>query len=257
VFRPFIADSQYRKGFDFVEKQEYSAGVPGLEKAIKTFPYENCYWKVLNSIYVERANNDPAERKIWVKKAIEGSNWLLKLIPKDTGSYFNMGMAYYLDGDTTKSIASYKKALELSPNHIDALNNLGTVYANMQKYKEAEEMFKKVLKTNPDHASAKNNLIQLYKIQSKYEEAAKLDADYAKSVHLNLAKGYYEKGDIDNAISEIKKVLALDPADVQSLRNLGSFYLLQKRHKEAKVEFNKVLEYDPNDNYTKQMLKNL
>ncbi|MFH1562177.1 MAG: tetratricopeptide repeat protein [Nitrospirota bacterium] len=257
VFRPFIADSQYRKGFDFVEKHEYSAGVPGLEKAVKTFPYENCYWKVLNSIYVERANNDPVERKMWVKKAIEGSNWLLMLIPEDTGSYFNMGMAYYLDGDTTKSISSYKKALELAPDHTDALNNLATVYANMQKYKEAEELFKKVIKVNPNHASAKNNLIQLYKIQGKYEESIKLDADYAKTVHLNLAKSYYEKGETNNAIEEIKKVLAIDPADVQSLRNLGSFYLLEKRYKEAKVEFNKVLERDPNDNYARQMLKNL
>lgn len=257
VFRPFVADSQYRRGFDFVEKHEYGAGVPGLEKAVKTFPYENCYWKVLNSIYVERANNDPAERKMWVKKAIEGSNWLLKLIPQDTGSYFNMGMAYYLDGDSQRSISSYKKALEIAPDHTDALNNLATVYANMQKYKEAEELFKKVLKFNPNHASAKNNLIQLYKIQGKHEESIKLDADYAKTVHLNLAKGYYEKGEIDNAISEMRKVLALDPTDVQSLRNLGSFYLLQKRYKEARSEFNKVLERDPNDNYAKQMLKNL
>ncbi len=257
VFRPFIADSQYRKGFDFVEKHEYSAGVPGLEKAVKIFPYENCYWKVLNSIYVERANNDPAQRKMWVEKAIEGSNWLLALIPGDTGSYFNMGMAYYLDGDTPRSIASYKKALELSPDHTDALNNLATVYANMQKYKEAEELFEKVLKINPNHASAKNNLIQLYKIQRKDSEVAKLDADYLKQRHIQLTKEYYEKGEIDKAILEIKKALVIDPADIQSLRNLGSFYMLQKRYKEAKIEFNKVLERDPNDNYAKQMLENL
>ncbi|MDI6734748.1 MAG: tetratricopeptide repeat protein [bacterium] len=257
VFRPFIADSQYRKGFDFVEKHKYAEGVPGLEKAVKTFPYENCYWKVLNSIYVERANNDPVERKMWVKKAIEGSNWLLALIPEDTGSYFNMGMAYSLDGDTTKAISSYKKALELSPDHTDALNNLATVYANMQKYKDSEELFKKVLKINPNHTSAKNNLIQLYKIQRKDNEVAKLDADYLKQRHIQLTKEYYEKGDIDKAISEIKKVLAIDPTDVQSLRNLGSFYMLKKRYKEAKIEFNKILEYDSNDSYAKQMLKNL
>ncbi|MEW6620519.1 MAG: tetratricopeptide repeat protein [bacterium] len=257
AFRPFFADAHYRKGFDFVEKHEYEKGIPGLEKAVKTFPYENCYWKVLNSIYVERANNDPVKRKIWVKKAIEGSKFLLTLIPEDMGSYFNMGMAYYLDGDTTKSIASYKKVLESEPEAIDTLNNLATIYANQGDYKKAEEMFKKVYKISPGHASAKNNLIQLYKIQGRYKETMELDAEYAKQMHIQLTKNYYEKGDIDHAIEEIKKVLEIDPSDIQSRRNLGSFYLLKKRYQEAKIEFNNVLKLDPNDNYAKQMLKGL
>lgn len=257
AFRQAIADFYYRKGFDFVEKHRYGEGVPGMEKAVEVFPYENCYWKVLNSVYVERANNDPERRKMWAKKAIEGSKFLLTLIPKDTGSYFNMGMAYYLLGDTSKAISSYNKALELDPNHTDAMNNLATVYANQGQYKEAEELFKKVVKINPNHASAKNNLIQLYKIQKKYKQAAELDADYAKQMHISLAKTYYEKGNIDKAIEEIKKVIAIDPKDIQSIRNLGSFYLLKKNYKKAQIEFNKVLELDPNDNYAKQMLKNI
>jgi tetratricopeptide (TPR) repeat protein len=257
AFRPYIADIHYRRGFDFVEKRKYEAGVPGLEKAVEIFPYETCYWKVLNSIYVERANNDPDKRKMWVKKAIEGSKFLLTLIPEDTGSYFNMGMAYYLDGKTSEAISCYKKALEISPGHTNALNNLGTIYANQKRYKEAEEMFKKILKTNPHHASAKNNLIQLYKIQGRYKEAAELDADYAKQVHISLAKNYYENGNIDKAIEEIKKVIELDPNDLQSIRNLGSFYMLKKRYKEAQIEFNKVLKLDPNDTYAKQMLNNI
>jgi len=257
AFRPPIADSYYRKGFDFVEKQRYAEGVPGLEKAVEIFPYENCYWKVLNSIYVERANNDPDKRKIWIEKAIKGSNFLLLLIPKDTGSYFNLGMAYYLAGDNEKAIAYYKKVMELSPEHIDALNNLATIYANQGKYKEAEEMFKKVFKLNPEHASAKNNLIQLYKIQKRYDEAMKLDTDYAKQIHLQLTKNYYEKGNLDKAIEEIKQVLAIDPNDIQSLCNLGSFYLLQKKYKEAKVEFLKVLQLDPNNDYAKRTIKTL
>lgn len=257
AFRPFIADSYYRRGFDFVEKHKYEEAVPGLEKAVKIFPYENCYWKVLNSIYVERANNDPEERKMWAKKAIEGSKFLLTLIPKDAGSYFNMGMAYYLDGDATKSISSYKKVLELEPKHMDAMNNLATTYANQGNYKEAEELFKKVFKLNPNHASAKNNLIQLYKIQGKFEESTKLDENYAKQTYLQSTKNYYEKGEIDKAIIEIKKVLALDDRDIQSHRNLGSFYLLKKRYKEAQAEFNKVLELNPNDSYAQQMLENI
>jgi len=257
AFRPFIADIYYRKGFDFVEKQRYEEGVPGLEKAVEIFPYENCYWKVLNSIYVERANHDLQGRKKWIKKAIEGSKFLLTLIPKDPGSYFNMGMAYYLDGDTTNAISSYKKVLEIAPDSMDTLNNLGTIYANQGKYKEAEEMFKKVFKANPNHPSAKNNLIQLYKIQGKYKEAAELDADYAKQMHLTLAQSYYKKGNIDNAIEEIKKVIALAPTDIQSLRNLGSFYMLKRRYKDAQIVFHKVLELDPNDEYANRMLNSI
>lgn len=257
AFRPYIADMHYRRGFDFVEKRRYAEGIPGLEKSVEIFPYENCYWKVLNSIYVERANNDPANRKIWVEKAIKGSNFLLTLIPKDTGSYFNLGMAYYLNGETTQAISFYQKVLEIEPEHTDTLNNLATIYANQGKYNEAEELFKKVIKINPNHTSAKNNLIQLYKIQNKNKEASALDTNYAKQVHLSLAKNYYEKGDINKAIEEIKQVIAIDPNDIQSLCNLGSFYLLKKKHNEAKIEFNKVLKLDPNNDYARRMINTL
>lgn len=52
-------------------------------------------------------------------------------------------------------------------------------------------------------------------------------------------------------------MLALDDRDIQSHRNLGSFYLLKKRYKEAQAEFNKVLELNPNDSYAQQMLENI
>ncbi|MEW6096981.1 MAG: tetratricopeptide repeat protein [bacterium] len=262
AFHPFRADVYYRKGFDFVERRSYEEGVPGLEKAVEIFPYETCYWKVLNSIYVERANyysqnNDSNKTKMWVEKAIEGSKFLLTLIPKDTGSYFNMGMAYYLDGNYLKAISSYKKVLAIAPDHTDTLNNLATIYAKQGEYKKAEELFKKVLKQRPDYISSKNNLIQLYKIQGRYKEAAELDADYAKQMHLGLTQSYYKKGDIDKAIEEIKKVIAIDPNDIQSIRNLGSFYMLKNKYTQAKDEFNKVLKLDPNDEYAKGMLENI
>lgn len=260
IYRPYVADIYYRQGFDFVERHEYEAGIPGMEKAVKIFPYENCYLKVLNSVYVERANSDPTKRQIWAKKAFDGTDWLLKLIHNDEGSYFNRGMAYYLTGEIEKAIESYQKVLELTNNsHIDAINNLGTIYANQQKYDKAEKMFKQAVKLS-DNTSAKDNLRKLYLIQGKSKEASNIRPDSKEenvSALIKLARGYYEKGELNKVIEELKKVVAIAPNHTESYRNIASIYYKQGNYQQANIWFKKLLEINPTDKYAKTMIESI
>ncbi|MEK7274631.1 MAG: O-antigen ligase family protein, partial [Candidatus Desantisbacteria bacterium] len=177
---PYRSDIWYRKGFDFVEKQRYIEAIPYLEKAVEIFPYETCYWKVLNSIYVERANTDVQNRQMWIKKVFHGSQLLLRFIHKDEGSYFNLGMVYSLIGEEKKAEEAYKKTIILSKWHLNAYNNLGTLYANQKRWDEAIEMFQKTLDCDRNHPSALANLKRVYAIKGEQEKAFEADEKYGK-----------------------------------------------------------------------------
>lgn len=256
ALQPYKADIYYRQGFDFVERHEYEAGIPGMEKAVEIFPYENCYWKVLNSVYVERANSDPQNRQKWVEKALKGTDWLLKLIPKDEGCHFNRGMVYYLTHQTEKAIEAYNQVLSLTNNkHIDSLNNLGTIYANQGKYTQAAELFKQVLNLAPTHQSAKENLRKVYLIQNQPEEANKLNSSQDDlSSHIKMASLYYQKGNLDKVVEELKEVIKLAPRHLESYRNIASIYYQQGKYQQAKIWFEKVLELEPGNSYAKRMM---
>ncbi len=254
---PYRSDIWYRKGFDFVEKQRYIEAIPYLEKAVEIFPYETCYWKVLNSIYVERANNDVKNRQVWIKKVFHGSHTLLRFIHKDEGSYFNLGMVYSLIGEEKKAEESYKKTIVLNKWHLNAYNNLGTLYANQKRWDEAIEMFKKTLECDRNHPSALANLKRVYNIKGEHEKVFEADEKYGKGIerHLKLAESYYQKGMIAETIGEFQEILKRDPENIDIHKNLGSIYYQKGMKKEARAEFERVLELKPDDEYTKGLLK--
>ncbi|MDI6781470.1 MAG: tetratricopeptide repeat protein [bacterium] len=254
---PYRSDIWYRKGFDFVEKQRYTEAIPYLEKAVEIFPYETCYWKVLNSIYVERANNDVPNRQVWVKKVLNGSQLLLRFIHKDEGSYFNLGMIYSMIGEEKKAEESYKKTITLNKNYLNAYNNLGTLYANQKRWDEAIEMFQKTLECDRNHPSALANLKRVYTIKGEQEKAFEADEKYGKGTekHLKLAESYYKKGMLDETIKEFQEILKRDPENIDIHKNLGSIYYQKGMKKEARLEFERVLELKPDDEYTKGFLK--
>ncbi len=254
---PYRADIWYRKGFDFVEKQRYTEAIPYLEKAVKIFPYETCYWKVLNSIYVERANNDIQNRQIWIKKVLNGSNLLLRFIHKDEGSYFNLGMIYSMIGEEKKAEDAYKKTISFNKNYFNAYNNLGTLYANQKRWDEAILMFERTLKCDRNHPSALANLKRVYIIKGEQERAFDADEKYGKGIerHLKLAESYYKKGMIDETIKEFCEILKKDPENIDIHKNLGSIYYQKGMKKEARAKFEMVLKLKPDDEDTKGLLQ--
>ena len=62
------------------------------------------------------------------EKAISFYEKAIELDPDYTMAYYNLGIAYRKQGNTTKAIESYKKAIELKPDYTKAYYNLGIAY---------------------------------------------------------------------------------------------------------------------------------
>jgi tetratricopeptide (TPR) repeat protein len=133
-------------------------------------------------------------------KAIESYEKAIKINPDAAGAYNNLGLAYKDQGNLTKAIQYYKKAIELDPDAAKAYNNLGIVYANQGNHTKAIEYYKKTIELDPDDAEA----------------------------YYNLGLTYYLQGNYTKAIQYYKKAIELDPDDAaKAYINLGLLYVQQ------------------------------
>ncbi len=91
-------------------------------------------------------------------------NYLIatKLKP-NANAYSNMGIIYFQRGDLKNAEKVYKLALKYEPSFIDAYRNLGAVYGSTKRYKLAIEQFKKGLTYDPNNKILKQYLASAQK----------------------------------------------------------------------------------------------
>jgi tetratricopeptide (TPR) repeat protein len=89
--------------------------------------------------------------------------------------------------------------LKIAPNEADALNLLGTIRAQQDRLKEAETLFQRALRLNSKLISA----------------------------HMNLAYLYLLEGAPENAISQLREIVRLDPSNVEAAYKLARALMSQ------------------------------
>lgn len=90
--------------------------------------------------------------------------------------------------------------------------------------------------------------ITLFEHNLKYNQTARL--------HLNLGNSYLDKGNLDQAIYHLNEAAKIADIYPQIHFNLGYVYLKQEKKDQARVEFLKTLELDPNYFYAYPMIVN-
>jgi len=132
------------------------------------------------------------------------------------------------------------------------------------KKKEAKKALEQLLLANPDFAIAHNDLGVLYYQEGDTTTAMK---HYERAVALqpvninfikNLADFYFVKlGRVEDAMNLYLKVLNINPKDKETLLIIGHICVSLKKFDDAKVFYNKVLQIDPLNADARQILDKL
>lgn len=130
-----------------------------------------------------------------------------------------LGWLTYMSGLFTESIPYYQNCIRLKPLSIEAM--LGLVYpvSSMGNWTQVEEIYNDILKIDPE------NSLVLYR----------------------LGYIYYGKEDYNTALKYFERVLNYYPFDYDAMLITAWTYLNTGDMRKAKVLFNKVLLYQPND----------
>ena len=117
-----------------------------------------------------------------MEDAIRAHEKALTLHPNSLNAHNNLGIAYRKAGRPAEAIASLRKAIALFPAFIEARNNLGNALRDVGEIDASISVFEKLV-----------------------------TRDVPAQIHVNLARSYVAKGDMQSAWRSFQKALEIDP----------------------------------------------
>lgn len=232
------ARKEYLAGRDLQEKLRITDSIQHFDKAISLDP--NFALAELN-----RANVSPTAKEFFdhlnkaatlSSKASDGERMLIeaaqagananqtkqkeileKLVaayPNDERAHFNLGGYYFGQQDYKQAITHYKRATELNPQYSTAFNILGYAYRQDTDYAGAENAFKKYIELIPNDPNP-------------YDSYAEL---------------LLKMGRFDEAITQYRKALAIDPNFLNSHFGIAAALTYQGKPTDAAAELQKMTE---------------
>ncbi|MEW6659249.1 MAG: ammonia-forming cytochrome c nitrite reductase subunit c552 [Thermodesulfobacteriota bacterium] len=169
-----------------------------------------------------------------------------RLRPDAVMPLVNGSIAQARMGQAGEAEASLRRALRLDPENAPANFNLGLVLAEKGDQRAAEQALRSALKADPELAAAAYNLGVLLAPDRLTEallwlaKARKLRQDQPKYAY-TLAFYQRQKGDLQAAIPELRRLLAEQPAFAPAYFLLGEIFQEQGKGEEARQVYRRGL----------------
>lgn len=165
------------------------------------------------------------------KKAFELAPKGQDVIPVFAEALFGGGSDALKNGRYPEAIGLFIDYLKLEPDNARAWLNVGKAYLGQQQFREALGAFVQGLSQGKpaERTELIRGLLDGGKqafAGGKYDDAIKLLKEYLKydknelSAYMNLAKSYWESGEVAAALDNFRQVLKLNPRDEEALRYL-------------------------------------
>ena len=161
------------------------------------------------------------------------------------------------DGKADESIQMAKSLLKGGPEDRETYIGLSQIYARLKRWKESEEALVQAEKLSPRNEDKETILFlqgSVYERQKKYDLAEQsfrqvLQQDPTNAQNLNYL-GYMladRNTRLEEALTLIKKAIALDPQNAAYLDSLGWAYFRLGDYEQAEENLRKAAEKSPND----------
>jgi tetratricopeptide (TPR) repeat protein len=231
---PTAVTSHYLRGVALAGKGSTDEAIKAFRRVLELAPAATPAHVQLARVYLGR--ND-------TKAAIELLGQAVKAQPRSAMIHLLMGQAQLLAGNLARAEAEIVPLAKANPNSAEAQTWLGRFYGEKRDFPKARQAFTQALRLQPSSFMAFNGLITLDVAENKRDAVrAKLERGLAAlpddRAFLFLAGNTYLLiGDMNKAEPLFKKVLQLDPSNIDAYSRLGSIYLVQRRIEEAQADF--------------------
>lgn len=196
-------------------------------------------------------NNDAAIRNFL--KVIE-------IDPNNDATYYELGLQYAKQKNSTQAAYYFGKAAELNPNNEWYLQNYAKAEEDLNNFTKAEEIYTELIKQHPekveiyfDLASVKiyqNDLKGANKIYDEIEGKIGVNED----VSMQKQKIWLKLGKVDKAAEEAMKLVNMQPTEMRYRMNLAEIYLSNKELEKAQKALAEILEIEPNNGFAQLAL---
>jgi pentatricopeptide repeat protein len=179
---------------------------------------------------------------------------VLKQVPNDPGTLFNLATALARTGKLDEGVALIKDVLKAEPANVDLIRVLMAVYMQAGKNQEMIDYLKTVVERFPNNDEliklARSNLSIAYTNLGDYAKGeAELEILFAKNpddpgVNNDLGYLYADQGkNLEKAEAMIRKAVADEPENAAYLDSLGWVLFKRGKAKEAIEPLKKAIEH--------------
>jgi tetratricopeptide (TPR) repeat protein len=234
---PRVLDAQFTLGKIQVGRQDLPSAIAAFTEVLKINPQLNAARFELARIHLVSRQPDEA-----IAFAQEG----LKSQPNDAQMILILNRAQMMKGDVGGAEARTRKFAASYPKSPVAQTQLGQLLAIKGDAVGARRAFDQALALNPNEMEALGGLVALdFQANNGAAARARIDARVGADTKdpqllLLAARVYATTGDTGATERTLRKVIDLDPTQLDAYVMLGQFYASQRRLDEARAEFERV-----------------
>ncbi len=201
---------------------------------------------------------DTALQQGHLRDALDAYQAAVKIRPNSNVVQYKIAEIYFQLEEYENARDAFVAFLELEPNHIIALNYVGYIFEKLNNYESAAQYYERVLNISKDNLYALNHLGLAYKQLNRLDEAeAQLrkalvldpncNSPDCENLHNYLGLIHLQRGEIGEAIAELRESIRLFPQDIWARQRLGSLYEDHQRYFEAQLQYQQLLQVDPDN----------
>jgi len=276
---PGDLDAQLRMALIYGEKKEFPKAIELIQGVLKARPAELKVRDYLGYLYEETKDFSKAaeayQLNIHLDPSYSDSHMHLGVLqyrlkaysaaiahladatrsnPKQPEPFIVLGLAYLQTEQFEQSSNTFEEGIRHHPKNADLHFNLGTAYDKLNRFDDVVKSMEMALALDPHHADALNYLgysyaergIKMEQALSMTRQAVALKPDNGYYVD-SLGWAFYKVGQFNEALTEIKRAVALVGDDPVIYEHLGEIYVKQLKLSEAKEAWLHSLELDPSN----------
>jgi len=197
-----------------------------IKKLLETEPEDFQAQCRLGEVYFAKGMLDEAYAN--VSKAIEIAEGVRAQMAESLAMYYaNLGTILATQGKLDEAMEQFRKALSINPRDVLALFNLGRARFDQDDYMEAKDLYERLVDVTPEDPIA---WFQLGKVYEKLEQRNVSD------LHT-----------IDAAIMAYRRVLELDPHNLEAAFALMEIHMNMRKPDEAIIILENAVQNNPDE----------
>ena len=206
------------------------------------------------------AQNMPDNSKIDImlirgefKKAIDTCNQILELDTLNSEIYYKLGLAYQNILSDDKSFECFLKASALAPDNNIFSFTVAKSYFNRGKSRLAKPILMKLYESDTLNWPYAYYLTSIYMQEQRYDESINIYNRFYKQDTGNyifmdkIGFACLRKGDSNTAIEMFNSSLAVNPQNINAIKNVSYLYAISHRIDTAIVLLTRGIDLDPAD----------
>jgi Flp pilus assembly protein TadD len=231
------------EGYEKLGDQYFLQGKPDIAfknyyEALRLEPAQIRVRYKIGRLFLEKGIQEEAE------KEFQG---ILEKNPDYALAHDGLGRVYFAQNKLSKAEKEFARAIQLDSSLWQAYNFLGIIYDRQKEFKKAFAHYQKAIALQPNVGILYNNLgISLF-LKGEYDaslealiEGEKLDPNNKKILN-NLGLLLCKKGRFQEAFETFKR----SGSEASAYYNIGCFYLIEKKYKEAIQSYQKAIDAKP------------